>query len=90
MTVLPTVGTSRVQTEQRHTLAGLFEEDSILEVVVTKVEIAANDRLEAHSTPASLITFITRCSARACCMATSESPSSTKPGTRISMANTSW
>jgi len=83
------VRAGRMQAEERRTLSGLLEKDSILEVVVSQLKVAANDRLEAHAAPTSRITFITRCSARACCIATSESPSSTKPGTRISIANTS-
>ena len=39
--------------------------------------------------PSARMTFIARCSARACCIATRESPSSTKPGTRISIAKKS-
>ena len=62
---------------------------AIVQLVVAKLEVAADDRFEIHAAPTSRMTFITRCSARACCMATSESPSSTKPGTRISIAKTS-
>ena len=87
--ILTTVRTGGVQAQQRHTLPRFLEEDSIVEVVVAKLQVSADDRFEIHAAPTSRITFITRCSARACCMATSESPSSTKPGTRISIAKTS-
>src|SRR5216684_8591505 len=97
MPVLPAVGTRGVQAKEGHAATRFFDVDAVVDAVEGHREVMTDDRFELnHRTPphrvsdSSRIRFIMRCSARAFCIATRLSPSSTNSGTRISMAKKSW
>src|SRR6185503_12825377 len=87
--ILAAVGAGGVEAQEWNSSACLFEIDAVLRVADAQRHIATDNRFEDHEGVTVLMTFIVRCSARAFCIATSVSPSSTNPGTRISIANTS-
>jgi hypothetical protein len=97
MSVLPTVGPGRMKAEERDALSRFLDENAMTLAADVDRAIAADDRFKhrigcGHERyrPSVRMTFIARCSARAFCMAASVSPSSTNPGTRMSIAKKSW
>ena len=89
MAPLARIGAGSVQANQGCALTGFFIKNAVWFSIHIHIHITASDWFDAAHAASFLIRFIKRCSARAFCMATRPSPSSTKSGTRMSMAKKS-